>query len=108
MSSATSQRNLFKRQLASQLFAQHHHPGHPEEDEVTSCFQNGVGVELFQVFCLWIESDQSVSTYQYTAILWCLAPFMRMDFEVKYLLGPAEHSEWKKTRREPGIKHIWI
>lgn len=38
--------------------AQHHHPGHPEEDEVTSCFQNGIGVELFQVFCLLRPAEQ--------------------------------------------------
>ncbi len=58
MSSAISHRpNLFKGQLACQLSAQHHHPGHPKEDEVTSCLQNGIGVELFQVFCLRIESE---------------------------------------------------
>lgn len=46
---------LFERQLASQLFAQHHHPGNPEEDEVAASLQDGVGVEALEVSRLWRE-----------------------------------------------------
>lgn len=44
---------LFKWKLSGQLCAQHHHPRHPEEDEVTARLQNGIGVEALKVSGLW-------------------------------------------------------
>lgn len=40
---------LFKGQLSGQLFAQHHHPCHPKEDEVTTSLQDRVGVKVLEV-----------------------------------------------------------
>lgn len=47
--------HLFERQAASELSAQHHHPGHPEEDQVAARLQQGVGVEALEVSSLCTE-----------------------------------------------------
>lgn len=41
--------NLSERKLSRQLSAQHDHSSDPEKDEVTACFQQRIGVEVFQV-----------------------------------------------------------
>lgn len=46
-------KDLFKGQLPRQLCAQHHHPRHPEEEEVTARLQNGARVEALKVIGLW-------------------------------------------------------
>lgn len=44
--------HLFEGQTASELSAQHHHPGYPEEDQVAARLQQGRGVEALEVSSL--------------------------------------------------------
>lgn len=54
-STVPQETHLFEGQLPGQLGAQHHHPGHPEDNQVTSCLQNGIGVETLEVSSLCEE-----------------------------------------------------
>jgi len=54
---------LFEWQLAGQLCAQHDHPGHPEEEDVTARLQDRVGVELLEVGCLLVNGRKTPQSH---------------------------------------------
>ncbi len=44
--------DLFERQISHQLESHHHHPGHPEKQDVMPRLQERAGVETLQLTCL--------------------------------------------------------
>lgn len=49
--------NLSEWKPSCQLSSQHDHSSDPEKDEVAACFQQRIGVKVFQIRSLWEQKD---------------------------------------------------